>query len=131
MGRANFSLLGHLKRAAMKKLKLLIALWQMHSNSNIVAAICKQRRRYRFVNHRRGLRSCFSDDESESNNKARSEYRRATSVNAYSKWENNDDVDVDKRAEIFIANFRRQLRLERQVSLESSSCNRDGFEDDY
>ncbi|WMV40334.1 hypothetical protein MTR67_033719 [Solanum verrucosum] len=37
---------------------------------------------------------------------------------------NNDDdeKDVDQRAEMFIANFRRQLRLERQISLELRYC---------
>ncbi|MCD7446407.1 hypothetical protein HAX54_006016 [Datura stramonium] len=39
--------------------------------------------------------------------------------------ENDDDDDandIDKRAEMFIANFRRQLRLERQISLELRYC---------
>ncbi|KAK4729154.1 hypothetical protein R3W88_022142 [Solanum pinnatisectum] len=37
---------------------------------------------------------------------------------------NNDDdeKDIDQRAELFIANFRRQLRLERQISLELRYC---------
>ncbi|KAL2338626.1 hypothetical protein Fmac_013072 [Flemingia macrophylla] len=34
----------------------------------------------------------------------------------------DDEHDIDKRAEMFIANFRRQLRMERQVSLELRYC---------
>ncbi|KAM3379430.1 hypothetical protein P3S68_011844 [Capsicum galapagoense] len=37
--------------------------------------------------------------------------------------DDDDENDVDKRAEAFIANFRRQLRLERQISLELRYCN--------
>jgi hypothetical protein len=42
------------------------------------------------------------------------------------------DDDIDKRAEIFIANFRRHLRLERQASLERSYSRSTGssFEGD-
>lgn len=36
--------------------------------------------------------------------------------------DNDDENDVDKRAETFIANFRRQLQLERQISLELRYC---------
>lgn len=35
---------------------------------------------------------------------------------------NDDENDVDQRAEMFIANFKRQLRLERQISLELRYC---------
>ncbi|OIT33103.1 hypothetical protein A4A49_61123 [Nicotiana attenuata] len=35
---------------------------------------------------------------------------------------NNDGNDIDRRADVFIANFRRQLRLEKQISLELRYC---------
>lgn len=35
-----------------------------------------------------------------------------------SNVDNDDENDIDRRSEVFIANFRRQLRLERQISLE-------------
>ncbi|KAL6203856.1 hypothetical protein ACLB2K_027555 [Fragaria x ananassa] len=34
----------------------------------------------------------------------------------------SDQDDIDQRAEMFIANFRRQLQIERQVSLELRYC---------
>ncbi|KAG2692128.1 hypothetical protein I3760_08G037800 [Carya illinoinensis] len=35
--------------------------------------------------------------------------------------------DVDKRAEMFIANFHHQLRIERQISLELQYCRGNSF----
>ncbi|KAI4316217.1 hypothetical protein L6164_024216 [Bauhinia variegata] len=128
MGKGNASALGRLKRA-VKKLKFLLALWRMPSNSHVAAAgaICKQR--WCRFNHGRSLQSCFNNDEFESNRKYKIREYTSTTWHEYSDRD-NDEIDVDKRAETFIANFRRQLTLERQVSLESSSCKRDSFEDD-
>ncbi|KAM7268039.1 hypothetical protein ACFE04_010205 [Oxalis oulophora] len=42
----------------------------------------------------------------------------------FSRSSSSED-DIDKRAEIFISNFRRQLRYERQVSLELRNNNND------
>ncbi|CAN4077158.1 unnamed protein product [Withania somnifera] len=43
--------------------------------------------------------------------------------NNVSYYDHNDNEnEIDKRAEAFIANFRRQLRLERQISLELRYC---------
>ncbi|OIT31686.1 hypothetical protein A4A49_53601 [Nicotiana attenuata] len=39
-----------------------------------------------------------------------------------SNEDNDYENDIDRRAEVFIANFRRQLRLERQISLELRYC---------
>ena len=38
------------------------------------------------------------------------------------------DDDIDKRAEMFISNFRRQLNMERQISLQLRYCSQNSFE---
>ncbi|KAK4349524.1 hypothetical protein RND71_032279 [Anisodus tanguticus] len=48
--------------------------------------------------------------------------RSTVGCNNVSNDDDDDENDVDKRAEAFIANFRRQLRLERQISLELRYC---------
>ncbi|KAE9462433.1 hypothetical protein C3L33_05643, partial [Rhododendron williamsianum] len=40
----------------------------------------------------------------------------------------SSEDDIDKRAEMFIANFYRQLKLERQVSLQLRYCRGDSFD---
>ncbi|XP_054807708.1 uncharacterized protein LOC129309948 [Prosopis cineraria] len=40
----------------------------------------------------------------------------------------SSDDDIDKRAEIFINNFRRQLQMERQISLQLRYCRTNSFE---
>ncbi|KAI4344400.1 hypothetical protein L6164_011632 [Bauhinia variegata] len=40
----------------------------------------------------------------------------------------SDDDDIDRRAEMFIANFRRQLQMERQISLRLRYMRGDSFE---
>ncbi|XP_057418981.1 uncharacterized protein LOC130713209 [Lotus japonicus] len=39
----------------------------------------------------------------------------------------SSDDDIDRRAELFIANFRRQLQLERQISLQLRYCREQSF----
>ncbi|XP_040374617.1 uncharacterized protein LOC121052804 [Rosa chinensis] len=40
----------------------------------------------------------------------------------------SDQDDIDQKAEMFIANFRRQLQIERQVSLQLRYCRGNSFE---
>ena len=82
--------------------------------SNIGSFSSNYRRRLSF-NDRLGLHGCIEDDKSDGgDSSATRNIQRATSFAS--------DDNIDKRAEIFIANFRRQLRFERQVSLELSYC---------
>ncbi|CAJ2643375.1 unnamed protein product [Trifolium pratense] len=85
----------------VKKLKYLLRV-----HSNIVSKNVKQRWRSLFCN-RKSLRR-FQDDEkiNRDNNMI---LQNRTVIYDY------EDDDIDKRAEIFITNFRRQLSLERRV----------------
>ncbi|TMW98881.1 hypothetical protein EJD97_003360 [Solanum chilense] len=47
---------------------------------------------------------------------------RRTKSNIARNNDDDEENDVDQRAEMFITNFRRQLRLERQISLELRYC---------
>ena len=66
---------------------------------------------------------CVTDDPEIEESSMGSRLVRASSCISYSD-------DVDKRADAFIANFYRQLRLERQVSLELRYCRGKSFGSD-
>ncbi|KAK8597398.1 hypothetical protein V6N13_094810 [Hibiscus sabdariffa] len=105
MGREKWSVIGRLKKA-VKQINSLLCLnltkWRL-------ACFLKSRRRLSLsFNDRIGLPGCIQDED-ESSERA---LHRAASYGAVA------EDDVDQRAEIFISNFRRQLWLERQVSLE-------------
>ncbi|GMY17722.1 hypothetical protein FCV25MIE_12961 [Fagus crenata] len=108
MGRENWLSLGQLKKA-VKKLRFLLSFnlsqWRLAS---IIGSASKRRRRLSF-NDRPGLHGCIEDEMLDRNSSAKGIQR----TRSY-----GSEDDIDKRADIFIANFRRQLRLERQVSLE-------------
>ncbi|WJZ84969.1 hypothetical protein VitviT2T_004541 [Vitis vinifera] len=78
--------------------------------TRVRAAMKKRPRRLSF-NDRPGLIGCVDDDSETEESGLGSRLLRASSCIS-------DQDDVDKRADAFIANFYRQLRLERQVSLE-------------
>jgi hypothetical protein len=104
-------------RKAVKKIKLLLSFNAMRwclGGSN-TGSFSSYGRRLSF-DDRLGLQGiCIEDDKSNGGDRsATRNIQRATSFAS--------DDDIDKRAEIFIANFRRQLRFERQVSLELSYC---------
>ncbi|WCJ42354.1 hypothetical protein M5689_023167 [Euphorbia peplus] len=112
----SLSLLSRLKRA-VKKVKLLLHLdihrWRLVA-SMLGASPTNNRPRLSFK-ERPGLRACYDDDtESESESELESnspmELRRTISYPS--------EDDIDKKAELFIENFRRQLQIERQISLE-------------
>ncbi|KDP33450.1 hypothetical protein JCGZ_07021 [Jatropha curcas] len=108
MGKKNWTVVGHLKRA-VKKLNFLLSFnlrqWRLAS---ILHNASKSRRRLSF-NDRLGLHGCIEDVESDQNKSVRALQK----TRSYASQE-----DIDQRAEIFISNFRRQLLLERQVSLQ-------------
>ncbi|KAJ7966047.1 DUF761 domain-containing protein [Quillaja saponaria] len=115
MGRDKMSLLRNLKRAMNKiQFQFVLGFWRMAS----IISTTSRLRRFSF-NDRMGLHSCIEDEQIDKKCEVR-ELRRTQSYAS--------DDDVDKRAEIFIANFRRQLCLERQVSLQLRYCRGNSFE---
>lgn len=120
MGREkNWSVMGRLKRAVKQINSLLrfnLIKWRL---SCFLRSHSSGRRPTLSFNDRLGLHGCIVDDdeeEDESNKKGpgRALHRTTSYASA--------DYDVDQRAELFISNFRRQLWLERQVSLQLRYC---------
>lgn len=89
----------------VKKLKSKLHSTRVHSKN------VKQRCFGLFDNNRIMSLQRFQEDDEQINK----QYRRTISYAS-------EDDDIDKKAEIFIANFRRQLRLERRVSFELQYC---------
>ncbi|KAJ4707700.1 DUF761 domain-containing protein [Melia azedarach] len=104
---------------SVKKLNFLLCLlklskWRLASTCG--AAGFSHRSRSWSFNDRLGLENCIADDqESDESNSVRTLQRTKSCVNSGS-----DDDDINRRADIFIANFRRRLLYEKQVSLELS-----------
>ncbi|CAK7337599.1 unnamed protein product [Dovyalis caffra] len=110
MDRRKWSLLSRLRRA-IKKIKFILNLdmnrWRLAS---VIGAASSRRRQLSF-NDRPGLRGCADIEDTESEDSGSSKGLRRTI-----SYPSEDDID--KRAEMFIENFRRQLQIERQISLE-------------
>ena len=126
MGRDKWFLLSRLRRA-VKKVSVLL---NFNINRWRVASMIRGRsfdthRRFSF-NDRPGLTCAYdedsegSDDQDHSNRGSSSRGLRRT----ISYPSSDQDDNIDQRAEMFIANFRRQLQMERQVSLELRYYNR-------
>ncbi|XP_073290541.1 uncharacterized protein [Primulina huaijiensis] len=103
-------LLGRLKRA-VNKIKIVL---NLNVNRWKLASMISNKR-FSF-NDRPGLRVCIPDSGSISS-------RGIQRTISYPS-----DDDVDKRADAFIANFYKQLQIERQISLELRYCRDDSFE---
>ena len=121
MGKDKSSLLTRLKRA-VKKVRFLLdySMNRWHLASVLRRASSSKRISF---NDRPGLRAACDDgtiysDES-GGSSSRSGIQRTMSFPS--------DEDVDKRADMFIANFYRQLQLERQISLELQYCRGNSF----
>ncbi|KAE8725309.1 protein YIPF6-like protein [Hibiscus syriacus] len=100
-------LLSRLRRV-VKKVKLLLS-FDMN-RWRVASMIGDASRRLSFTD-RPGLRACvYDDDDSDDSGRCSNRLARTTSYQS--------EDDVDKRAEMFIANFHRQLRMERQVSVQ-------------
>jgi hypothetical protein len=112
MGRESWVEIGRRLKKAVKKFKLLLTfnvrLWCLRST----VGRSSYSRRLSF-DDRLGLHGCIEDDKLQGDRSVTTGIQRASSFGS--------DDDIDKRAEIFIANFRRQLRFERQVSLDQLS----------
>ncbi|CAH8280003.1 unnamed protein product [Arabidopsis lyrata] len=63
-------------------------------------------------NDRPGLTAAFAENEPDLNGSSRGALYRTVS------YDQSSDEDIDNKAEMFIANFYRQLKIERQISLE-------------
>lgn len=114
-------LLSRLRRA-VKKVSFLLNLnmnrWRIAS---MLSRSSSAVQRIRSFNDRpAGLTAaCDSDENSEEDSvSSRGSSRHLQRTISYP----SDQDDIDQRAEMFIANFRRQLQIERQVSLELRYC---------
>ncbi|KAJ7955767.1 DUF761 domain-containing protein [Quillaja saponaria] len=122
--RSNF--LSRLRRA-VEKVRLLLAFNIMGHNWRIASMLRRgslSKRQLSF-NDRPGLRLCTEESDTEDSDSgldssSHGGLQRTTSYPS--------EDDIDKRAEMFIANFRRQLQMERQISLELRYCRGNSFE---
>ncbi|KAL3535362.1 hypothetical protein ACH5RR_003823 [Cinchona calisaya] len=125
MSKENRSLLGRLK-AAVRKIKFLLNFnvdtWKIAS---IIGRATSSQRRLSF-NDRPGLRACLDNDSDpgSARSSSSSSSRRLERTISFPSGEE----DIDKRAEMFIANFYKQLQLERQISLELRYARADSFD---
>ncbi|CAL9243968.1 unnamed protein product [Arabidopsis halleri] len=67
-------------------------------------------------NDRPGLTAAFAENKPDLNGSSRGALYRTVS------YDQSSDEDIDNKAEMFIANFYRQLQIERQISLELKYC---------
>ncbi|KAK9274635.1 hypothetical protein L1049_021886 [Liquidambar formosana] len=109
MGIDNWLLLNRLKKA-VKKISFLLN-FNVHRWRIASMIDASPRNRRLSFNDRPGLRACFAD-ETDSGSESGSSRGLQRTISYPS------EDDVDKRADKFIANFYRQLQIERQVSLE-------------
>ncbi|CAI9761080.1 unnamed protein product [Fraxinus pennsylvanica] len=108
---SRWPLIGRLKRA-VKKINFLLNLnvnrWKLAS----MIGRSSSKRRLSF-NERPGLREFTEDSNRRNCDQPGSSSRELQRTISYPS-----EDDIDKRADKFIANFYKQLRLERQISLE-------------
>ncbi|KAK5811651.1 uncharacterized protein LOC108468699 [Gossypium arboreum] len=111
-------LLSRLRRA-VNKVKVLLNFnmnrWRIAS----MIGTSRSSKRLSFTD-RPGLRACADDNDSEYLGYCCNRLARITSYPS--------EDDIDKRAEMFIANFHRQLQIERQVSLELKYLRLNNFD---
>nr|POF09016.1 hypothetical protein CFP56_14958 [Quercus suber] len=124
MGKEKSSLLTRLKRA-VKKVRFLMDFTMNRWHLASVLRRASSSKRMSFSD-RPGLRAACDDDtiysdESAGGSSSRSGIQRTMSFPS--------EEDVDKRADMFIANFYRQLQLERQISLELQYCRGNSFKE--
>ncbi|XP_057795242.1 uncharacterized protein LOC131011458 [Salvia miltiorrhiza] len=118
MGMEQWSLVNRLKRAVKKITFLLdfnINRWKLAS----LVGASSSKRRLSFAD-RPGIRACL--DDSESDDPAPGSARSLQRTISYPS-----EDDVDTKADAFIANFYKQLQIERQISLELNYCRADSF----
>jgi hypothetical protein len=119
-----------LKRA-VKKINFLLSFnfrkWRLASILSIASSSSSSSRRTRRLsfNDRIGLHGAIEDVESD-----HQKYKPVRTFERVRSYGSSDE-DIDKRAEIFINNFRQQLLIERQVSLQLRYYRGNSFGRDY
>ncbi|XP_057965339.1 uncharacterized protein LOC131155908 [Malania oleifera] len=126
----NCSLLMSRLRRAVKKLTFLLSFsvnrWNLASVLGGVSTY-GGRRRLSFRD-RPGLRACTYGDEAETGSDSGSGSDSDSYSGRLERTRSSPmEEDIDKRAEMFIANFYRQLQIEKQVSLELHYCRGNSF----
>lgn len=117
------SLLSRL-RVAVQKVKLLLnatVLSHAWHAATILRGVSLSKRQISF-NDRPGLMMCTASDETDSEDLVSPAHSLQRTISCPS------DDDIDKRAEMFINNFRRQLKMERQISLQLRYCRENSLE---
>ncbi|KAE9602416.1 hypothetical protein Lalb_Chr12g0199341 [Lupinus albus] len=117
----NKSIISRLK-AAVNKVRFILSstvLSRMLHVASVIRSGSMSKRNLSF-NDRPGLVLCSSEKETSSGSSSRELHRTISFP--------SDDDDIDRRAEAFIANFRNQLRMERQISLQLRYCRQPSFE---
>ncbi|KAK7347711.1 hypothetical protein VNO80_22250 [Phaseolus coccineus] len=120
------SLLSRL-RVAVKKVKLLLSatvLSHAWHAANILRGVSMSKRQISF-NDRAGLMICTPASAEETDSEGLISPPAHTLQRTISC---PSDDDIDKRAEMFITNFRRQLQMERQISLQLRYCRENSLE---
>lgn len=144
----NYSLISRM-RMAVSKVKFLL---NFDVNRWRVASVIAHHRRrsslperWLSFNDRPGLRACTEDaddsdhdhdrqdhqdedDDEVSSSRSSNSSGRGLSLQRTISYPSDQDYDIDQRAEMFISNFRRQLRMERQISLELQYCRANSFQ---
>lgn len=105
---SNLMLLNRLRRA-VKKIRILLSLnmnkwWRMHA---MIGSSCRSQK-LSFKNPPAGLLDCVIDDKGDDCEVGRSPILIQRTASD----------DIDRRAEVFIANFFVRFRMERQISLQ-------------
>ncbi|KAH8504048.1 hypothetical protein Peur_046375 [Populus x canadensis] len=128
MGKQKRSAFGPLKRA-VKKINFLLSFnfrkWRLASILCIASSSSSRRTRRLSFNDRIGLHGAIEDVESD-----HQKYKPVRTFERVRSYGSSDE-DIDKRAEIFINNFRQQLLMERQVSLQLRYYRGNSFGRDY
>ncbi|XP_021739433.1 uncharacterized protein LOC110705808 [Chenopodium quinoa] len=126
------SLLNKLRRA-VKKLNVILSSTFKYSQWSLISILrapSSARRRYTrhlSFNDELGIYNGCSEDvlfNGESN--GCDNRRDLCSFRSFGRMSYNNNYgteDIDRRADLFIENFHRQLRMERQISLELRYCN--------
>ncbi|CAN0899680.1 hypothetical protein LINGRAHAP2_LOCUS20415 [Linum grandiflorum] len=127
-----WSLLSRSLNKAVKKINFLLSRWDLSDAIRTAAANQlrkkkqKQQRRFLSFNQKVGLQGCV--ELLEEGDHIHNNSTRGGVVLLDRTCSLTDQLqDVDKRAENFIANFRRGLLLERQVSLNLRYCRLHSF----
>ncbi|KAH7544645.1 hypothetical protein FEM48_Zijuj01G0007700 [Ziziphus jujuba var. spinosa] len=122
------SLLSRLRRAVAKvKVLLNYNIYRWHVASMMGRSSLRSKRLS--FNDRPGLRAASSDFEDDSAADSHQDSGSSSgSLQRTMSYPSDQDYDIDQRAEMFINNFRRQLQIERQVSLELRYFRGNSFE---